>query len=104
MAENSEQSNKEEQGKVYTESDGGETIDTNKKETPAERRRKRRKLRRENKKTYFGTDIILSSDFETGNGINFTKYDEDIYGFYPERDPGKLYSGQAFYFKFSVVF
>ncbi|MHA1339969.1 MAG: M14 family zinc carboxypeptidase [Promethearchaeota archaeon] len=66
--------------------------------------REERKKRRKNKssKTLILPDIILTSDFETGNGRDFKEYDKDIYGFYPEKDPGTLYSGQAYYFKFKV--
>jgi hypothetical protein len=46
--------------------------------------------------------LVLSSDFETGNAINFQKFDENIYGFMPKKDPGSGYSGQSYYFKFSA--
>lgn len=54
------------------------------------------------KRSLYDNGIFLTSEFESGNGINFKKYDEGIYGFNPIRDPGKFYSGQAFYFKFLV--
>lgn len=66
------------------------------------RNSKKRKRKRKNRRMLFTPDLLLSSEFETGNGIDFTKYDEDIYGFTPIRDPGELYSGQAYYFKFSI--
>lgn len=53
-------------------------------------------------KSLFDSGIFLTSEFESGNGTNFKKYDEGIYGFSPIRDPGKFYSGQAYYFKFLV--
>ncbi|MBD3352360.1 MAG: hypothetical protein GF364_12810, partial [Candidatus Lokiarchaeota archaeon] len=63
---------------------------------------KSKRRRKRSSKTLINPEIILSSEFETGNGKDFKEYDTDIYGFYPERDPGELYSGQPFYFKFSV--
>jgi len=47
-------------------------------------------------------EIIITSGFEGGNGINFKSYGDDIYSFSPLRDPGEFYSGQAYFFKFSV--
>jgi len=37
-------------------------------------------------------EIIIRSDFEGGNGINFKSYGDDIYSFSPLRDPGEFYS------------
>ncbi|MCP4760264.1 MAG: hypothetical protein GY870_00685 [archaeon] len=54
------------------------------------------------KRTLKDRKIVLTSEFDSGNAINFERFDEGIYSFMPERDPGKNYSGQAYYFKFSV--
>lgn len=53
-------------------------------------------------KTLNDHEIILSSEFESGNGIEFQKHDKIIYSFKPERDSGENYSGQPYYFKFSA--
>ncbi|MHA1727890.1 MAG: M14 family zinc carboxypeptidase [Promethearchaeota archaeon] len=52
--------------------------------------------------TFSDREIVLSSEFEGGNAINFKSYGDNIFSFSPRRDPGKKYSGQAYYFKFSA--
>jgi len=53
-------------------------------------------------KTLITNEIILTSEFETGNGRDFKEYDKDIFGFYPEKDSTDLYSSPAYYFKFKI--
>lgn len=54
------------------------------------------------KRNLIGSEIVLTSEFEGGNGIEFKEYGDNIFSFMPERDPGEKYSGQAYYFKFAV--
>lgn len=54
------------------------------------------------KRNLIGREIVLTSEFEGGNGIDFKEYGDNIFSFMPIRDPGEKYSGQAYYFKFAV--